>query len=65
MSIAQLARHIGNTAYLRIEGFQVAVTIRDVKQAYGNTRYLVNPTSGTGEAWVDESRLSRIGEVIQ
>lgn len=64
MSIAQLAQAIGKTALLRTEGFQVMVHINDVKQAYGNVRYHVSPTNGIGSAWVDESRISKIGEDV-
>lgn len=63
MNIKELAQAIGKTAYLRTESFQVKVTISDVKQAYGNTRYEVTPVSGSGVAWVDETRLSGIGAI--
>jgi cell division protein FtsN len=56
----ELMKALGKQAQLRLEGFSVAVTISDVKQAYGNTRYYVTPVNGTGEAWVDESRISNI-----
>jgi cell division protein FtsN len=59
----ELMKALGKQAQLRLEGFSVAVTISDVKQAYGNTRYYVTPVNGTGEAWVDESRLSEIGAI--
>lgn len=64
MSIAQLAQAINKTAFLRTEGFEFQVIIRDVKMSYGNVRYLVAPTYGTGEAWVDESRISKIGQEL-
>lgn len=34
-------------------GLSINVTIKDVKTAYGNIRYLVTPVSGEGEAWVE------------
>lgn len=61
MSIAKLAQAIGKQALLRTEGFMVHVTINDVKQSYGNVRYYVTPVSGSGSAWVDESRVTGIG----
>ena len=61
MTIAEMAKVIGSLAMLRIEGFQVQVEILDVKQAYGNTRYLVMPTNGAGSAWVDSSRIKMGG----
>lgn len=63
MSIAQLAQAVGKLAMLRVEGFQVQVEILDIKQAYGNIRYQVVPTNGMGTAWVDESRLTNIGQI--
>lgn len=61
MSIATLAKAINKQATLRVEGFEVEVTIYDVKQSYGNVRYYVSPVNGSGEAWVDESRITGIG----
>jgi len=34
-------------------GLKVNILIRDVKQSYGRTRYLVTPLSGEGEVWVE------------
>jgi hypothetical protein len=64
MSVAEMARVIGKIADLRIESFQVQINILDVKVSYGNTRYLVKPVAGSGEAWVDESRVSKIAEGV-
>lgn len=64
MSIATLSKAIGQKALLRIEAFSVGVEILDVKTAYGNVRYLVEPLTGVGEAWVDETRISAIGEDV-
>jgi hypothetical protein len=57
MSALELAQELGKTKLLKVEGFQVSVTVLDAKRAYGNTRYLVSIIDGNGEAWVDESRL--------
>ena len=59
-----MAKAIGKTTLLRVESFNMQVVIMDVKRAYGNTRYLVEPTTGSGSAWVDESRLAGIGESV-
>jgi hypothetical protein len=58
MSMLEMSKTIGANAFLRVEAFSVAVEVMDAKQAYGNTRYLVKPTNGTGEAWVDSSRVT-------
>lgn len=58
MTLASLAARIGSTASLRTSDFVVAVTVINVKQAYGNVRYLVTPVAGAGETWADESRVT-------
>ena len=57
MSTLESQKIIGARALLRVEAFSVMVEVMDVKQAYGNTRYLVEPIGGHGEAWVDKSRI--------
>lgn len=53
MSHAQaLAALIGRTGIVRTGAFTVRVTVLDVKQAYGETRYEVAPLEGSGVAWV-------------
>ena len=43
-----------------MESFGVSMKVLDVKQAYGNVRLLVEPINGTGKAWVDVNRCSRV-----
>ena len=57
MTTLESQKIIGARALLRVEAFSVMVEVMDVKQAYGNTRYLVEPIGGHGEAWVDKSRI--------
>jgi hypothetical protein len=57
MSLADLARLIGQTVNIRVEQFTVPVTVSDAKVAYGNVRYLVTPVGGSGTVWVDASRI--------
>ena len=59
MNAKELGERIGSIASLRVESFEMAVNVLDAKQAYGNTRYLVTPRNGGGQAWVDSSRLSQ------
>lgn len=58
MTMLESQKIIGARALLRVEAFSVMVEVMDVKQAYGNTRYLVQPVNGHGEAWVDKSRIT-------
>lgn len=59
VSLTEMVGIIGTTALVRVEGttFSVPMTISDVKVSYGNKRYLVSPVGGTGQAWVDASRV--------
>lgn len=57
MNVKELAETIGKTVNIRVEDFTIPVTIVDVKQSYGRTRYLVKPVSGAGIVWVEESRF--------
>lgn len=36
----------------------VPVTIRDVKNVYGQKRFLIEPIGGKGSTWVDARRVS-------
>jgi hypothetical protein len=57
MTTAQTAQLIGREGLLATNGLQVAVTITDVKQAYGRTRYTVTPLHGHGTATVEDFRV--------
>ena len=59
---SSLALYIGKTGVLRCECLSVDVTIADAKRSYGRTLLLVRPVSGSGEQWVEESRVSGILE---
>jgi hypothetical protein len=59
VSARELVALIGQTAELRCESgaLSVAVIIDDAKSAYGRTRVLVRPISGSGELWADLDRV--------
>ena len=59
---SSLALYIGKTGALRCEYLSVDVMVADAKRSYGRTLLLVRPISGTGEQWVEESRISWITE---
>jgi hypothetical protein len=64
MTTAQTAHLIGREGALRVSAaLAVAVRIVDVKQSYGNLRYLVAPLAGLGQEWVDAGRVVVVGEV--
>jgi len=53
----EMAEMIGTTVHVKVESFQVPMTVTDAKVAYGNRRLLVSPIGGRGQAWVDASRI--------
>jgi hypothetical protein len=50
---ASLGAVIGYT-----EGLKVPVTVKDAREVYGRTDYLVTPTGGSGEKWVEAYRVT-------
>lgn len=59
---SSLALYIGKTGALRCEYLSVDVNVADAKRSYGRTLLLVRPISGTGEQWVEVSRINWIVE---
>lgn len=53
----ELMEVIGKRAYINLESLKVEVEITDVKNSYGNTRYLVKPIAGKGEIWKESVEL--------
>ena len=52
MTVAEMAKHIGQQATWYSDGLKVVVTVQDVKQAYGNVLYQITPVAGSGLIWV-------------
>lgn len=58
MKLSDYAKYIGKIAKLSYHPALVFdVKILDVKQSYGNIRFLVEPVSGSGSAWVQDNNL--------
>lgn len=58
VSIKELAQAIGAVGKLDAHSdFSPEVEILDLKVSYGQLRYLVRPVAGTGQVWVDSSRV--------
>lgn len=57
MGVKEMIGLIGTTVMIKVDGFSVPMTINDAKTAYGNRRFLVSPVGGSGESWVDASRV--------
>ena len=54
---SSLALYIGTSGVLRCEYLSIDITVADAKRSYGRTLLLVRPVAGTGEQWVEESRI--------
>jgi hypothetical protein len=61
---SSLVLYIGKMGALRCEYLSVDITIADAKRSYGRTLLLVRPVSGSGEQWVEESRITFAQEAI-
>lgn len=55
--VNEMAKAIGKIGSLGIGGLYVDVKILDVKQSYGQTRYLVTPMAGCESVWVAANRV--------
>ena len=53
MTVAGMATLIGRDAQWHTNGLAIAVTIVDVKQAWGKLRYQITPAAGDGTVWVE------------
>jgi hypothetical protein len=53
----ELMEAVGKKGLVYLEGLKVEVEILDVKNSYGNTRYLIKPVAGTGEVWKEQVTL--------
>tara|TARA_B100001964_G_C13919677_1_gene459651 strand:- start:18 stop:191 length:174 start_codon:yes stop_codon:yes gene_type:complete len=53
-----MSKYIGKeVGLLSKNGISFKVTIKDVKQVYGKTRYLIEPVSGSGSVWCESTKL--------
>lgn len=46
-------KNIGRKAYIKVGGLDVEVIIKDFKNSYGKSRWLVTPVAGRGEVFVE------------
>lgn len=49
---------VGQRVSVRFEELRITCQVRNVKSSYGRVRLLVAPESGSGEQWVEMSRLN-------
>ena len=63
-TVESLRQCVGLTGLLSSDKLQFNVLILDAKVSYGNARFLVTPVSGSGEVWVDSSRVSGLSSSV-
>ncbi len=57
MTVSELSRLIGTTVNVRFEEVVVACMVNDAKTTFGRDRLLIRPVGGSGEQWIEFSRL--------
>lgn len=57
MTTLALSSFIGLSAPWKVGALQVQVRILDCKRAYGRTRYLIQPVTGTGQQWIQDGLI--------
>jgi hypothetical protein len=60
---SQMLPAIGQTVRAQFEDLTIDVRVSDVKSSYGRVRLLVSPVSGTGQQWIEVSRLRAAADV--
>lgn len=59
MTYKDQAKTIGKKGTIRVgKTLVVDVKILDYKHSYGRDRWLITPVVGTGEAWVEDVKIS-------
>jgi hypothetical protein len=51
------AMYPGRTGVLEIEGFAINIRIKDARKRFGHLDFLVTPTGGLGERWIQSNRI--------
>ena len=65
MQFKDMKELIGKTGALsQTDGLIVHVSIKDIKQAYGQIRYSVSPVAGDGEVWVSAERVAVLSNTL-
>ena len=57
-TVESLRQYVGLTGLLSSDKLQFSVLILDAKVCYGRPRFFITPVAGSGEVWVDSSRVS-------
>lgn len=50
----KVGEEVGKNAYVIIGKVKFEVLVKDIKNSYGKTRYLIAPIAGRGEMWTEK-----------
>jgi hypothetical protein len=59
----QLAPAIGAEVLVRFESVNIACTVVDAKNSWGQVRLLIQPVAGKGQQWIELGRLVDLVQV--
>lgn len=57
MALREEQQAVGREGMVRTKGFEVSVIIRDVRLKSRSVDYLIEPTAGKGQTWVDGEQV--------
>lgn len=57
MTANEMSPAVGHSVTVRFESIQVECRVIDVKHVYGKPRILIIPVNGTGQQWIELTRL--------
>lgn len=63
MNYSELLKVIDKRAKYKIKDLEIDVKVKDMKEAYGQLRYLITPVSGEGFQWVNDYNIKLLDEV--
>jgi hypothetical protein len=59
VGLGEVAKLIGKErTFKTAEGLSIRVRVLDARQSYGRTELLVEPVTGSGQAWVTAKRVA-------
>lgn len=61
MALSDEQKAVGREGMLQTSGMEISVIIRDVRLKPHAVDYLVEPTAGKGQTWIDGHQVKIIG----
>ena len=60
MTVKAMAELIGRHVSVRYESLEITCRVEDAKVSYGRPRLLIAPLTGSGQQWIESTRVSRM-----